>query len=161
VRYLRRVWSIGCSDLHRQLEAAFETANDLAMTLDRMIQLKELDPSKHVWAAGDFYDIETSHTEGGEVGFLVRPTIDLDHPPPSTCLPYSATELLGLAATGTVVLPAADHCSSCGDTRRGRYANRDASHRPLFLCSACERWSETLPSVGHPAHRSRESELAE
>lgn len=155
------MWSIGCSDLQNQLDAVFETATGLAEALQRMTALKMRDPAKHVWASGDFYDVEARRTESGEVGFLVCPTVELDRELPATCLPYSASELLEVVSAGTEILPAEDYCSSCNEARRGRYANRDASRQPLFLCSTCERWSETLPSVSRPGHRSRPSELTD
>jgi len=155
VRYLRPVWRIGCCDLQNQLDAVFETASGLAEALDQMTALKARDPAKHVWASGDFYDVVTRRTESGEVGFLVCPTVEFGREPPATCLPYSASKLLEVVSVGTEILPAEDYCSSCNEARRGRYANRDARCQPFFLCSTCERWSETLPSVPRPGRRSR------
>ena len=161
MRYLRGMWRIGCSDLHRQFEAVFENAAGLAEALEQMTALKVRDPAKLVWASGDFYDVETRRSESGEVGFFVCPTVELDRELPATGLPYSAIELLEVVAANTEILPAEDHCSSCNEARRGRYANRDAIRQPLFLCSTCGCWSETLPSVPRPGHRSRPSELTD
>lgn len=160
VRYLRHMWRIGCSEPHNQFNAIFETAPGLAEALDRLVVLKQANPAAHVWASGDFYDVAARRTEVGEIGFVVCPTVEIDHELPATCRPYDATELLELAAAGAEVVAAEEECPTCGQRRRGRYANRSVSGSPLFLCSTCEQWTETLPTVAKPGRRSRRSGLA-
>jgi hypothetical protein len=160
LRYLRQVWRVGCSEPHNQLNAAFETAPGLAEALGRLVVLKQANPAAYVWASGDYYDVIARRTEAGEIGFVVCPTVEVDHEPPATCRPYNVTELLELAAAGAEVVAAEEECPTCGRRRRGRYANQSVSGRPLFLCSTCEQWSETLPTVAKPGRRSCRSGLA-
>ena len=160
LRYLRRMWRVGCSEPNNQLNAAFETVAGLAEALDRLVVLKQANPAAHVWASGYFYDVAAWRTEAGEIGFVVCPTVETDIEPPETCRPYDATELLELAAAGSEVAPAEEDCPTCGQRRRGQYANRSVSGRPLFLCSTCEQWTETLSTVAKPGRRSRRSGLA-
>jgi hypothetical protein len=160
VRYLCQVWSVGCSEPNNQFNAAFETAPGLAEALGRLVALMQANPAAYVWASGDFYDVAARRTEAGEIGFVVCPTVETDIEPPESCRPYDATELLELAAAGAEVVAAEEECPTCGQRRRGRYANQSVSGRPLFLCSTCEQWTETLPTVAKPGRRSRRSGLA-
>jgi hypothetical protein len=160
LRYFRRMWTIGCSQPHDQLNASFETAPKLGEALSRLAILKHAHPDAHVWASGDFYDVAARRTEAQEVAFVVRPTAETDVEPPVACRPYSASELLELATADAAVLPAEEECPTCGQRRRGRHANRSESGQPLFLCSTCGQWTETLPKAVKPGSRSRRSNLA-
>ena len=159
--YLRKMWSIGCSDLNNQLDAAFDSVEELDEALTRMTALKAQQPGKHVWAGGAFYDIAAQVDDRGAVGFVLRPTVEVNHEPPARCRPYAKAELLELVSNGRELVSGHDFCSHCRTTQRGRYANRGANGHRLFLCSTCEHWSETLPQVEALGRRSRLSKLAE
>lgn len=160
LRYLRRMWTVGCSEPNDQFNAAFETAPGLAEALGRLDLLKQAHTAAYVWASGSFFDVAARRTEAGEIGFVVCPTVQRDSEPPKTCRPYKASELLELVAAGTEVVAAEDECPTCGQRRRGRYANLDVVGQPLFLCSTCEQWTQTLPKAAKPGRRSRSSDLA-
>jgi hypothetical protein len=155
------MWTVGHNQPEDQVNAVFENVAGLAEALDRLKTLKQEDTDVHAWARGPFYDIGVRLTDVGDIGFVVCPTVEADHDLPSTCRPFSKTELLELAAADDTIAPGEDECPTCNERRRGRYANRGASGSPLFLCSTCERWTETLPKVAKPGPRVRESDLAE
>lgn len=160
-RYLRAMWTVGCSEPHNQLNAAFETSVGLADALARLEELKRERPTAHVWASCDYYDVAARQTETGAIGFVVEPTTETDSEPPRTCQPYDAAELLELDAAEAVVLAAEEDCPTCGQLQRGRHANRSVGGYPLFICSNCEHWTETVPRIRRPGPRSRRSLLAE
>jgi hypothetical protein len=154
------MWRVCCSEPHDQLNAVFETTAGLAETLGRLTVLKHENPAAFVWARGDFYDVAARQIGTGEIGFVVCPSTETDIEPPETCHPYDSAELLELAAADSAVVRAEEECPACGRRRRGRYANRSASGQPLFICSTCEQWTETLPEAAKPGRRSRRSDLA-
>jgi hypothetical protein len=154
------MWSVGCSEPHDQLNAVFETCAELAEALDRLAVLQGENPTAYVWASSDFYDVAARQTEAGGIGFVVCPSTEADSEPPETCQPYDAAELLGLAEAQAAVLSAEEECPTCAQRRRGRYANRTAGGQALFICSTCERWTETLPTTPPPGPRLRKSQLA-
>lgn len=155
------MWTVGCSEPKDQANAVFETTTEVSDALSRMTALQHDKPSSYIWASGDFYDIVACHVDGDEVGFVVRPSTETESEPPAICLPYDAEEMLEVVAAGTATVAADDDCPTCATRRRGRYANRGVSGQPLFICSTCERWTETLPEVASPGPRSRKSQLAD
>jgi hypothetical protein len=160
LRYLRRMWRVGCNEPNNQFDAAFESAAGLEEALDRLLDLKRKNATANVWGRGPFYDVSARWTEAGEIGFVVYPSVEADYALPATCCPYSAKELLELAAVDAEITAAEDECPTCNQRRRGRYANRSLSGSPLFLCSTCERWTETVPRAAKPGRRSRRSGMA-
>jgi len=160
MRYVRRMWTVGRNQPDNQLDAVFEDVPGLERALDRLVILKQQDERAHVWARGPFYDIEAQLTGAGEIGFVVRPSVEIDHDLPTSCQPFNKAELLALAADDTQILSGEEECPTCRERRRGRYANSTASGTPLFLCSTCEHWTETLPIVRKPGHPLRRSDLA-
>lgn len=161
LRYLRRMWRVGCSEPNNQFNAAFEPVAGLAEALDRLLGLRRENATADVWARGPFYDVGTQRTAAGEIGFVVYPSVEADYELPATCRPYSAKEFLELAAADAEIAPGEEECPTCDQWRRGRYANRSMSGSPLFLCSTCERWTETLPRAAKPGRRSRRSGMAD
>jgi hypothetical protein len=155
------MWEVGYSEPGNQANAVFETWTELGGALSRLVVLKQTHPTAYVWATGDFYAVAARLTERGKIGFVVCPTTETDSEPPESCRPFSASELLELNARDDTVLPAEEECPTCGLRRRGRYANVSVSGYPLFVCSSCDQWTETLPTTAPPGERLRPSDMAQ